>query len=365
MRNRFSMARHVPAASLAILAMLAGARSAAAQRQGSWEFSAGAGVMSIDRALGGFLVNEGFSNSASPGRIAPAAGGRIGYNFNRHLGLSLGAVTAAGSGMRYTAPFLAATYTMNLNAATSPFLTVGTQFTRITGNGFKVHPTWGTHVGIGVRRMVSERLALRLEGRISPEHYAELPEAKSAFNGVLMLGVSYFTSGRRPRTVSMVPATCPACARPQMARVDTVRSVRVDTLRTTRTDTVRVTEVVSADQVILRVQFRTERAELLPISRPILNTVAAAIKATPNSRWQVEGHTDSVGTNARNQVLSQARAQTVVDYLVTQGVNRSDLTAIGFGSDRQVFSNTTAAGRAQNRRVQLRRIPAAPATVIP
>src|SRR5206468_2581898 len=117
--------------------------------------------------------------------------------------------------------------------------------------------------------------------------------------------------------------------------------------------------------VILRVQFATDSSELLPISGPVLNTVAAAIIATPDSRWVVEGHTDNTGSIATNKALSQARAQAVVDYLVSQGVDRSILTATGYGSERQVFSNTTEAGRAQNRRVQLRRVPPPPTVRVP
>jgi outer membrane protein OmpA-like peptidoglycan-associated protein len=168
---------------------------------------------------------------------------------------------------------------------------------------------------------------------------------------VVTLGLSYFTGGRAPQQAWTPP------------RVDTLRTVRVDTVRTVRADTVRLADL-SADQVVLRVQFQTDRAELLPISGPVLNTVAAAIIATPGSRWQVEGHTDSVGSSQDNKTLSQQRAQSVVNYLVGRGVSRDAMTAVGYGPDRPVFSNTTAEGRAQNRRVQLRRIPAAPTQIV-
>ena len=130
-------------------------------------------------------------------------------------------------------------------------------------------------------------------------------------------------------------------------------------------DTVRIPAPSSVDQVILRVQFRTDSATLLAISGPVLDTVAAAIRETPGSRWQVEGHTDNTGSAAENKALALARAQSVVDYLVSKGVDRSILTAQGFGPDRPVFSNSTDAGRAQNRRVQLRRIPPPPTTRVP
>ena len=170
----------------------------------------------------------------------------------------------------------------------------------------------------------------------------------------------------------MAPArACPVCAAPLPARVDTVRlssrPARVDTLRLVRVDTIRLAQPpdMNEAQVVLRVQFKTNRTELLPISYAVLNTVAAAIKATPNSTWKVEGHTDSVGTNAANMILSKGRAQTVADYLVSRGIRRELLSAEGYGRARPVFSNATAEGRAQNRRVQLRRIPLPPTVKVP
>jgi len=68
----------------------------------------------------------------------------------------------------------------------------------------------------------------------------------------------------------------------------------------------------------------------------------------------VEGHTDSVGTDAYNQRLSQRRAASVREYLVAHGVSASRLSVAGFGEAKPVASNTTADGRAQNRRVELR-----------
>ena len=176
---------------------------------------------------------------------------------------------------------------------------------------------------------------------------------RTAFNPMVALGLSYFVGGRQP------PAA-PIAVAPPRPRVDTVTVTRVRvetvTVMRERVDTVRIEE----PQLVLRVQFRTNVAELLRISRPVLDTIALAIIATPNSRWDVQGHTDSIGTAEANRILAQARAQTVVDYLVSKGVDRSILIATGVGLDRPVFSNSTVYGRAQNRRVQLRRIPPPP-----
>jgi outer membrane protein OmpA-like peptidoglycan-associated protein len=332
----------------------------------TWEFSAGLGIKIMDRALLNYLASgtagTRFTSTADPSRIAPGAVVRVGYNFSRHLGFSLGAEGASASGVTYLTSLAAVTYTVDLNAKTSPFITLGSQMTHVAGeNGRLTHPTWGAHLGVGVRHMIGEKLALRLEGRMATEHYEELPGAKAAYISFVTLGVSYFVGGRRPRAER--PAV--ACRPCMLARVDTivrrdtVIRARADTVRLVRVDTVRMLEP-QPDQLVLRVQFETDKTALLPKSRPVLDTIALAILATPGSHWEVQGHTDSVGTREHNRTLGQGRAQTVVDYLVRKGVDRGILNAVGFGYDRPVFSNGTVYGRAQNRRVQLRRIPPPP-----
>jgi outer membrane protein OmpA-like peptidoglycan-associated protein len=68
---------------------------------------------------------------------------------------------------------------------------------------------------------------------------------------------------------------------------------------------------------------------------------------------QVEGYTDSVGSDEYNQKLSENRANAVRDFLVTQGVQPTNITAAGYGKTKPVADNSTSAGRAQNRRVNL------------
>jgi outer membrane protein OmpA-like peptidoglycan-associated protein len=121
----------------------------------------------------------------------------------------------------------------------------------------------------------------------------------------------------------------------------------------------------AADQMVLRVQFVTGRSTLVPASTAVLDSVATAIIASPGSQWEVQGFTDSRGSDRSNQILSQARAQAVVNYLVSKGVPRASMTATGFGEARPVASNETADGRAQNRRVQLVRRAAPNPTPLP
>ncbi len=102
------------------------------------------------------------------------------------------------------------------------------------------------------------------------------------------------------------------------------------------------------------VLFKTGEAALLPVAEDRLDGVAAALKQLDASQKVViEGHTDSVGSAESNQRLSKERAEAVRDYLVKQGVNEAQLTAVGRGEAEPIANNDTAEGRANNRRVEL------------
>jgi outer membrane protein OmpA-like peptidoglycan-associated protein len=102
------------------------------------------------------------------------------------------------------------------------------------------------------------------------------------------------------------------------------------------------------------VLFASAKSELLPAAQIKLNDVAnALIKEDPLSKIVVEGHTDSQGAAAYNQDLSQRRAQSVRDYLVSRGIAADRVTSQGFGPSRSIAENTSAEGRANNRRVEI------------
>jgi OOP family OmpA-OmpF porin len=100
------------------------------------------------------------------------------------------------------------------------------------------------------------------------------------------------------------------------------------------------------------INFETAKATIQPSSYGILDEIAAALTANPQLKVAVEGHTDSTGARAFNMDLSQRRAQSVVAYLVNQGISPDRLTAKGYGPDRPIADNNTRVGRAKNRRVQ-------------
>ncbi len=101
-----------------------------------------------------------------------------------------------------------------------------------------------------------------------------------------------------------------------------------------------------------KVFFATGKARIKSKSFNLLNQVAQVLKAYPSMTIMVEGHTDSRGSNSFNLRLSQARADSVREYLIGQGIEDERLTAIGFGEEKPVATNATRSGREQNRRVE-------------
>ena len=85
----------------------------------------------------------------------------------------------------------------------------------------------------------------------------------------------------------------------------------------------------------------------------MLDEVAASLKAWPGVRVEIQGHTDNVGATEPNRDLSSRRAESVRQYLISTGIDGARLTAVGYGEDLPVADNTTEAGRAANRRVEL------------
>jgi outer membrane protein OmpA-like peptidoglycan-associated protein len=101
------------------------------------------------------------------------------------------------------------------------------------------------------------------------------------------------------------------------------------------------------------VLFDFGKFTLRPLAREKLAKISGIVLAYPSLKLAVEGHTDSVGTEAFNQELSEKRAEAVRNYLTQQGVPESSTTATGFGKTRPIASNDTSEGRQQNRRVEL------------
>lgn len=119
----------------------------------------------------------------------------------------------------------------------------------------------------------------------------------------------------------------------------------------------------AGDDLILNmpgnVTFETNRADIRPAFYEILNSVTLVLKEYDKTIIEVMGHTDSRGSATYNQNLSERRASSVGRYLVAQGIDSRRLLTQGFGEQYPIAPNTTAQGRQENRRVELRLVPLA------
>jgi outer membrane protein OmpA-like peptidoglycan-associated protein len=101
------------------------------------------------------------------------------------------------------------------------------------------------------------------------------------------------------------------------------------------------------------VLFDTGKYTLRPVAREKLAKISGIVLAYPDLRLAIEGNTDSVGSDAMNQTLSEKRAGSVMDYLAKENIPAASMTSQGFGKTQPIASNDTAEGRQQNRRVEL------------
>ena len=133
--------------------------------------------------------------------------------------------------------------------------------------------------------------------------------------------------------------------------VDVARGAMVERTITLQPTKIQLTE--KAIVILDVVYFETGKAIIKPESYGLLDEVATTIRTNPQlGRVEIGGHTDSQGSDTANLDLSQRRSAAVRDYLASKGVNAASLTPKGYGESKPIDVNTTAAGRAKNRRVE-------------
>ena len=106
--------------------------------------------------------------------------------------------------------------------------------------------------------------------------------------------------------------------------------------------------------VLVGVNFAFDKSDLLPESYPVLDNAVKLLNDKPDVNVEIEGYTDYIDTKEYNQKLSEERAQTVKNYLVSKGIAENRLTTIGFGKSNPIADNKTEEGRAMNRRIVFR-----------
>ncbi len=109
-----------------------------------------------------------------------------------------------------------------------------------------------------------------------------------------------------------------------------------------------------SNMVLNNIFFDFDKSSLRPDSKPELARVLNLLKNNPRMKIEISGHTDNKGSVAYNQKLSETRAKSVIDFLISMGIEKSRLTYIGYGFTRPVASNETEAGRQLNRRIEFK-----------
>jgi len=112
-------------------------------------------------------------------------------------------------------------------------------------------------------------------------------------------------------------------------------------------------EVEEKIVITQKIHFEFDRATIRPISYPILDDVASLLQKNQQINLvRIEGHTDWIGSDAYNQKLSEARANSVRQYLIQHGIAPERFVAVGYGEARPIADNNTVQGRARNRRTE-------------
>lgn len=224
----------------------------------------------------------------------------------------------------------------NRNPKFAPYAVVGGGMMHSDING-KDENNPVAEAGLGFMRTINDAgdtLRAEVRHRWDLGNNSGLPGGDETFNDwVLMVGVT-IPLGKRAEAPAPVPVAVaePAPTPPPPPPAP-------------------VTETV----VLKGVNFCFDCDALSNEAKSILDGDAMAIvKHHPNATFEVAGHTDAVGSDRYNQNLSQRRANSVRAYLVEQGVDGSKMTAVGYGETQPVADNSTPAGRAENRRVELR-----------
>ncbi len=111
---------------------------------------------------------------------------------------------------------------------------------------------------------------------------------------------------------------------------------------------------VGAKMDLYNIYFETDSFRILPTSEPELERLTVFLQNNPKLKVEIQGHTDNTGTPEKNQILSEHRAKSVVNYLVDKGINSSRLQFKGYGQNIPVASNDTEEGRRLNRRTTIK-----------
>jgi OOP family OmpA-OmpF porin len=129
--------------------------------------------------------------------------------------------------------------------------------------------------------------------------------------------------------------------------------IQLEEMKQEVTSTDILTALNNDGHIALYINFETGKSDIKPESQNIVDQISEMLKANASLKISIEGHTDNVGTPASNQTLSENRAKSVMNALIAKGIDRSRLSAKGWGQTKPIADNNTNENKAKNRRVEI------------
>lgn len=226
----------------------------------------------------------------------------------------------------------------------------GAKFNYGAGVEWRFDPKWSLTSEFGYHSTNNSEL----DGAVMS--YALEPNGQDSY-WTLGVGVKFYFGQGEPSKICRPTSVAVAPAQKDLTDYNRIEDMIKEYIPRTITKEVVVDKYIkiAANTWYLEgVQFAFDRSELLPASYPVLNDAVKLLTNNPDLKVEIKGYTDSIGTPIYNDTLSLQRAVAVKDYLVSQGIAASRLTAVGYGLTGPIATNVTAEGREINRRVEFR-----------
>jgi outer membrane protein OmpA-like peptidoglycan-associated protein len=236
----------------------------------------------------------------------------------------------------------------------------------------------------GVRIIVSRNISININGGVVVGKKDNLDDITTGSNNdlfyTLNAGLSYYFGRAKDSDYDGVPDSRDMCPNtPLGVKVDadgcpldsdgdgvpdyldkcpnTPMGVQVDADGCPiKKETVVIVQPAEIESLVLSgdANFEFNKSVLLPNAYAVLDSLVSTMKKHHDYKWEIGGYTDGIGSVNYNIKLSQRRAQAVVDYLVSKGVDRNNLKVVGYGKANPIATNETPEGRSMNRRVEIK-----------
>jgi outer membrane protein OmpA-like peptidoglycan-associated protein len=213
----------------------------------------------------------------------------------------------------------------------------------------------GLNGDAGVKVMVSRHISIDLSGGVVFGKKDYLDDIKSGANSDMFftstLGASYyFNNGKRRHWEELPQGVTKVFVHDTVVVTQHDVVIQHDTVVVTPPAEVEVKNLVLSGDV----NFEFNKSNLLPNAYVVLDRLVNTMNRHTDYKWEVDGYTDKIGSVNYNIKLSQRRAQAVVDYFVSKGVERNNLKIVGYGKANPIATNETPEGRSMNRRVEIK-----------